>query len=219
MKKLVLAIGLASLLLFAGNAFAVPLVDGTNSVGEWTSGLLISALDPNEAAIPNAYDISRVAMILASSGGATDGLYMLFETYSAPTLDKLGEVGASFPLYRTILDINMNGIEEGNDRRIDYQKVGGVPTITVYDGSGVVVLGSPSAALGSVVEMYVPSGMFASFPMAGFQTFTRLDNGGTPEDDNIPDSGWNKTPEPASAMLLGFGLMGLAGAIRRKFKA
>lgn len=215
MKKVMLLIS-AVLILSAGTAFAVPTIDGAIVGAEWASGVLLSAGDPNEVGIPDGYDIKSLKIIPESTGGASDGLYLLWELYGVPTLVTLDPFGVLPVVYVTGLDMNQDGdFLDAVDRRIDFRSTG----ISVYNGLGAVVLGSPSASLGSVFEAYIPSGMFVAFPDNSFDGFLLLDNGGSPADDQLPDSGTFKTPEPGSAMLLGLGLLGFAGAIRRKFKA
>lgn len=215
MKKMMLLI-IALLILSAGNVFALPLIDGSISLGEWTSGVLLNVGDPNEAGIPNAYDIQRLRIIPESSGGASDGLYFLWELYGAPTFTTLDPFGILPVVYVTGLDMNQDGdFLDAVDRRIDYRSTG----LNVYSGTGALIAGSPSIVMGSVVEFYIPSGMFAGFPDNSFDGFLLLDNGGSPADDQLPDTGVFRTPEPGSAMLLGMGLLGFAGMIRRKFRA
>ncbi|MBI4436471.1 MAG: PEP-CTERM sorting domain-containing protein [Candidatus Omnitrophica bacterium] len=212
MKKVTLAVVMASLLLFTSDASAV-VVDGINSAGEWVAGLLINGFDPNEGAIPDAYDISRVAM--QSDAGA---LYVLIELYGVPTFTSLDILPPIDPVfYTTGLDTNADGdFTDLADRIFDFRASG----FTVFDGSGTPVGGAPSAVLGSAVEYGIPSGMFASFPLGGFNTFSLLDNAGAPPDDRIPDAGFHTTiPEPTSMILFGSGLLGALGFARRKRNA
>lgn len=219
MKKLTVAVALALLLFVAGDAAAVPVVDGTNSLGEWTVGLIINTADPNEAAIPNSYDISRVAMISEFGGSAADdGLYVLIETYGAPTFTSLDPFPPIDPVfYATGLDTNGDGdFTDAADRIFDFRAAG----FTVFDGTGSAVAGSPSAVMGSAVEYFVPAGMFSSFPLGGFNTFTLLDNAGAPPDDRVPDDGFSTlVPEPTSMILFGSGLLGALGYRRKRHAA
>lgn len=223
MKKLMLVITTAFMFLFTANAFAVvPVIDGTNSVGEWTTDLIISGLDVNEATIPDAYDISHIAMLSEFGGSATDdGLYVLIDLYGDPTFTSLDELAPIAPVfYGTGLDINKDGdFVDAIDRILDFRASG----FTVFDGTGAVIPGSPSfamGAIGGVVEYFIPSGMFGGFPLPEFQTFSLLDNGGEPPDDRTPDAGFNiSVPEPGSMMLLGMGMFGLIATRFRKKKA
>ena len=219
MKKVTGAVVLALLLFVARDAAAVPVIDGINSVGEWTTGLVINAADFNEGGIPDAYDFKRMAMKVENSGGSDDGLYILFELWDTPTLAQLPEIGADDPFYRTTLDLNGDSLFSGNDRRIDFN-FGGSGTIVVKDGSLVVVTDTGTDVdLDSAVEIFIPKDMFSSFPLGSFQTFARLDNGGEPADDRVPDAGFSRTiPEPASMILFGSGLLGALG-LRRKRNA
>jgi len=214
MKKVTFTIAMALLLCFTSNASAV-VVDGINSALEWTSGLIINAADLNEGAIPDAYDFKRMAMQTDGSG-----LYILFELWDTPTLAMLPEIGSDDPFYRITLDLNGDGLFSGNDRRIDYN-FGGSGAIVVKNGSLVLVTDTGTGvAMDDVVEIFIPGDMFSSFPLGSFQTFARLDNGGEPQDDRVPDQGFAKTvPEPASMLLFGSGLLGALGFRRKRHAA
>src|SRR3989338_1907454 len=98
MKKTLVV--LASLLvLCAGNAFAVPTVNGNIGLGEWSSGLILNAFDGEEGSIHDAYDIERVAIIMESSGGASDGMYVLIDLYGTPTFTSLDELVPLDPVF------------------------------------------------------------------------------------------------------------------------
>ena len=200
---------MALLLCVTSDASAV-VVDGINSAGEWVAGLLINGFDPNEAAIPDGYDISRVAMQSDALG-----LYVLIELYGVPTFTSLDTLPPLDPVfYATGLDLNSDGdFTDLGDRIFDFRASG----FTVFDGSGSVVAGAPSAVKSSGVEYFIPAGMFSSFPLGGFNTFSLLDNAGAPPDDRIPDSGFHTTiPEPTSMILFGTGLLGALGFRRKR---
>ena len=218
MKKVTLAVLMASLLVFAaGDAFALVSADGINSAGEWVAGLIINTFDVNEGGVPNlpdSYDMSRVAMF-QGAGTQGAGLYVLIELYAAPTFVSLDPLAPFDPVfYATGLDLNGDGdFSDAVDRTLDFRTLG----FTVYDGTGAVVAGAPSGVMGSAVEYFIPSTMFTSFPLGGFNTFSLLDNGGAPQDDRVPDTGFSTTvPEPTSMILFGSGLLGALGAVRRK---
>lgn len=216
MKKTMLLI-VAVLILSAGNAFAFPTIDGIASAGEWTTGLLLNAGDPNEVGIPDSYDISRVKIISESISGANDGFYFLWQLNGTPSFTTLDPLGSMPVVYLLGLDMNQDGdYSDLVDRKIQYTSAG----FSVTDGTNATVSGSPQWAMGSVVEYYLPASMFVSFPDTSINGFLLLDNGGSPADDQLPDQGTFKTPEPGSMMLLGMGLIGFAGSLlRKKFTA
>ena len=220
MKKVTLAVLIASLLVFAaGDAFALVSADGINSAGEWVAGLILDTFDVNEGGVPNlpdSYDMSRIAMF-QGAGTQGAGLYVLIELYAAPTFVSLDPF--PFPtldpvFYTTGLDIDGDGLfTSASDRILDFRATG----FKVFDGTGADVTGASSAVMGSAVEYFIPSAVFGSFPLGGFNTFSLLDNGGAPQDDQVPDSGLTTTvPEPTSMILFGSGLLGALGAVRRK---
>lgn len=223
MKRVTVAVLAVFLLAFTGSAAAVPSIDGVNSLGEWTSGLIINTADPNEAGagilnIPDDYDISRVAMIQENSGGSDDGIYVLIELYGNPTFTSLDITPPIDPVfYTTGLDVNRDGdFLDAEDRIFDFRATG----FTVYDGSGTPIADTGASGLeDSVVEFFIPEDMLGG-PLSAFDTFTLLDNAGAPADDRAPDDGFSTTiPEPTSMLLFGSGLLGALGYRRRKRNA
>lgn len=214
--KLVVLAAAVLLLLSGGNALAVPSIDGTIGPGEWSAGLIINSFDPNEGGIPDDYDIFRVAMIQENSGGSDDGLYILIDLYGTPTFTSLDETNPPFPVsYRTAIDVNRDGdFNDAVDRIFDFRATG----FTVFDGTGTAIADTGTEfILGpDVVEFFIPEDMLGG-PFSSFDTFTRLDNGGEPADDRVPDRGFDTTiPEPATMALFGSGLLGALGYARRK---
>ncbi len=226
MKKVILVVAVL-LLASAGSAFAVPSINGSIVGDDWVTNRLISVNDPKDVILGTGiipvgtnvinYDIEHFSIVLESSGGANDGFYMLWDLYGTPTFTTLDMGGRILVTYQCLLDMNQDGdYTDVADRGIYYDSTG----ISVYDGSGVLVSGSPAAAMGSYVEWYIPKAMFSTFPDAGFSGFCLLDNGGAPNDDQLPDQGTFKTPEPGSMALVGMGLVGFVGSwFRRKFNA
>jgi len=233
MKKMLLVVGMVSFLMIAGDAFAFPTVDGSITGLEWdlsATGMIINANDLNEVFTPydisDDYDLSRVAMIIDKDGsGGNDGMYILYDLYGAPNLGKLPEITAKYPAFTTVFDMNKDGLLNNNDRMVVLQKVSGTNTLSVYNASTSLLgtLSSFSVGTGTsgVIELFIPDTMFVNFSsLSDFQTFTELDNGGGPNEDYVPDSGWSTTiPEPTSMLLFGIGLLGCGRVVRRKFTA
>ena len=219
MKKLTLAVAVAFLLSLAGNAFAVPTIDGLVSPGtEWDTGIVIDLGDPDEAGIPGKFDISRMRMIVEDSGGADDGLYILFDLYGTPTLATDGEAGATEPFYLVELDLNQDGIRNGDDRRLILKKILGTDTLKVFNAANTDITdGSVDFDIDTHAEIFLPDSQFASWGILPFDTLAKLDNGMKVGEDFVPDSGFATTiPEPATMMLFGSGLLGALGFVRRK---
>ena len=225
-KGIFVVLFLGMMVLMTGNTYAIGVADINGyDDGEWLNANL-SAIDPNEVGLDDNYDIWKIAMKIENNGNTDDGFYIGWMLYDVPTFDPYPDALNLRPSYSTILDLNSNGIVDGNDRRINYEWISGAPALSVLDGSGNTVVGSPLSAMGTSgttagVEWFIPKSMFASFPMGNFQSNSILSNGGIPMEDFIPDSGWSTTvPEPGSMALVGMGLFGFLGSLyRRKFNA
>jgi len=84
--------------------------------------------------------------------------------------------------------------------------------VTAYDSNGDVLntfAGAP--VIGSDLQFSVTS---AATPIA---YITISDDYGIPDAETVDDINYTVTPEPETIVLLGTGLLGLAGALRRKF--
>ena len=99
-------------LLGSRSTYAVPVIDGIFTAGEW-DGFIAQGFDPNEALIPDSYDLSNMRVILENTGGASDGLYVLLQTYAAPSLVDTG-IGPPPALVSFLLDANGIIIQKGH---------------------------------------------------------------------------------------------------------
>jgi hypothetical protein len=79
-----------------------------------------------------------------------------------------------------------------------YNSTGGI--LDIFDGAGVV---------GSDLEFQVTSDSAIAYITIG-------DVNGSPDSETVDDISYTVTPEPDSFLLLGTGLLGLAGIMRRK---
>ena len=219
MKKIVIA--MAALLFLAGNACAVtPTIDGlVTSVGEW-AGSQISGIDGDEGTIDDSWDISAIYMKVI--GG--DGWYFRMDTWGTPTFT--GGPGsvfnqAYFQFYMDIDDDNApDYLVDLNDMFHTAQQI-----VSVYNSTPTEIGNAGTDnAISSIIEMYVPDSLlstdtfFDNVANNPFGIYARLDGNGDQPDDKLPNSGFIKTPEPTTLMLLGFGFVGFAGTIRRKFR-
>ena len=200
----------------ARSAWAVPIIDGVFSAGEWDS-FFLGGSDANESDITDNWDINAVRFVSENSGGSDDGLYFLMTTFDTPIFDGgPGSFGNS-AFFQFALDVNGDGLLTNSvDRIITYNDPFlNDQVVRVRDGTGTL-LGTGTGALGGSVELFVSESLLPS-DLSSLQGFARLDNGGDEPDDRIPNSGFfTPVPEPGSAMLLGFGLLGAIGVSRSR---
>ena len=206
MKKVMLMI--AVLLFVAGNAFAFPTVN-------WSSPA-ITGSDLQESLISPNYNISALYGVF-QGGGLTGDLALTTDVYGVATLEK---ESSSWPLdayYAWNLDLDGNNSAD-------------VVAFLTMDSSNIVhykINGTEMAATnwqynaGSKrYEVLIPSSYLGTIDPSKFGIYVLLDGASSAPDDVLPDTGWKGvTPEPGSAMLLGMGLLGFAGMLRRKFMA
>lgn len=225
MKKTLMALLLVivtCLTFGATQAQAVPVIDGVLTPGEWDNtgyAYYMQAVGPNNPAIPDSYDIFRAVLLQEFVGGASDGVYLLVETYGVPSLADLD--GGVIPFANIGLNGDFNG-DGANDFFISHVSVDGTgslasQTVTVTNpAAGVfaapLASGGGVFAFGSVVEYFLPIGSFgtpiAPFPgsfIGNIVYFT-----GDPAVGGSSVTG-SAVPEPGTMMLVGSGLLSMLG--------
>lgn len=219
--------------LGVARAYAIPVVDGTNTGTEWanngTYSYYLDISDPNEALIPDNYDISHVVLLQSLTGTATDGVYLLIETYGGDASLVDFDSPTVLPPFAAVTmtgDFNADGVNDifvnhtGGNTAGTAQTVrvanpaAGIPLPGILIGTGCnIFLGCGSFSEGTVLEYFLPTGAFGTPPGVPFPSsfFGQMvyDNGGTPPDDLTMGS--LTVPEPGTIFLLGSGLLSLLG--------
>ena len=130
MKKtlVMLMLGLAVMTFGAAQSYAVPVIDGVLTPGEWDNigyTYYLSVNDPNEVPIvPDTMDIARVILLQEQSfiaGGTEttpittdDGVYLMIQVYSTPTsLEDPDADPAQVPVISMSGDFFGDGLSDG----------------------------------------------------------------------------------------------------------
>jgi hypothetical protein len=229
MKKTAGLLAMIAGLLVTGmsSAYAVPVINGTIAPAtEWNNtgySYYLNVSDPNEALIPDAYDIENVVLLqeiegfgFGDSNAANDGIYLLVETFAAPSFIDATLGGPKVTVY---LDGDFN-----NDGIIDFSMehtalangTGQTVTVTfnVFGPTGDLVANGGAFSVGSVIEYFIPSGPFNTpafpFPLS-FVGYITYDNGGLPPDDLVTGGPLVFVPEPSTMLMFGGALLGMIG--------
>lgn len=215
--------------LGSANAFAVPTVNGLLGAGEWDNtgyNYYLSVGDPNEAGIPDSYDIKNVTLLQELEGfgfgdanAANDGIYLLIETYAKPSLADTNVIPPAVTIYLSG-DFNGDGI---SDFIMEHtaNAAGTVQTVTVtynvFGPTGDLVGAGGSFSAGDVLEYFIPSAAFNTPHVPFPTTFIGAivyDNGNSAPDDEVIGS--IAVPEPSTMLLFGGALLGMLGIRSRK---
>ncbi|MGD0830222.1 MAG: PEP-CTERM sorting domain-containing protein [Terracidiphilus sp.] len=106
------------------------------------------------------------------------------------------------------IQLNFSGAVEGVTGF--YADPNGI-TVTAYNSTGGILdIFDGAAVIGSDLEFEVTSNSQIAY-------ITISDDTGSPDSETVDDISFTVTPEPDSFLLLGSGLLGLAGMLRRKF--
>lgn len=221
----------ALLMGVSSSAYAVlPTIDGAISpAAEWANNgytYYLDVTDPNEAGIADSYDIKHVILFQEYNGlalpDADDGIYLLIETYAAPSL---ADQSPGLPKAAITMNADFNG-DGINDISFQLDKDLG-PTRLRWNIPEVgSILGAPTDLasfgavegvnfkLGSVIEFFIPSTTGGTphipFPSTFIGTIV-YDNGGNDPDDRVTGKLDTVVPEPSTMLLFGGALLGMIG--------
>ena len=189
--KLLRLFAVALALSLTGVTAQAVTIDGVISAGEWT-GAPVLILDPNEASVPDSYDVQRIMM----TGGPQ--LYVAVEVWNNAPLF----TSAPVPTGRAFLNFDWNEVD-GPSRYYgltlnDHKgfSPGQLHLVEYADATRTAFadLGLASFSIGSAIEMTVPWSMLSGVDPDhdGYVTFNSFgflyNNGGQPPDDDHSNS-------------------------------